>query len=281
MALVLNQQVDTTLPIEVLGITPDRLVGQSISNIKQLPIEFGNRDVKLSEIFDVSGAIQNTDNDTPTIRWTGNLPNVHRLGSKMKFGLIVVESSAGRHVGSQMSGGTIKVMGDVSDHAGAEMTGGTIRIAGNAGNLVGANYPGSKYGMNRGEIFISGQVGKGTGQRMRRGTIVVGSNCGNLTGWDMLAGTILVFGRCEGDVGVNMSRGTIILANSNQSGSLLPPTFKSGAKGTVPVFRLIANWLQRVAPEFDANRLTENQFTQYHGDALQQSRGELFVAASK
>lgn len=276
MALVLNQQVDTTLPIEVSGITPDRLIGLSLADMKQLPIGFGNRDVQLSEIFGVSGTLQDSESGTPTIRWTGNLTSVHWLGSKMRSGHMVVESSVGRHLGSQMSGGQIDVTGGASDHAGAEMTGGTIRIARNAGDLVGANYPGSKYGMNRGEIFVSGDAGKGAGQRMRRGTIVIGGNCGKLAGWDMLAGTIVVLGRCEGDVGINMSRGTIVLADSNHFNSLLPPTFKAGATDTVPVFRLISNWFKRVAPEFETSCLTEKQFTQFHGDALKESRGEVF-----
>ena len=281
MALVLNQQVVTTLPIEVSGICPDRLVGQSLSEIKKLTIGFGNRDIPLSEMFDVSGALQTEGDDEPTIRWTGNLTSVHWLGSGMKSGRMVVEASVGRHLGSQMSGGTIEVTGNVSDHAGAEMKGGTIRIAGNTGDLAGANYPGSKYGMNHGQIFISGDAGKGIGQKMRRGTIVIGGDCGPLVGWDMLAGTIIVLGRCEGDVGINMSRGTLVIAGATQSESMVPPTFSRGITDTVPLFRLMSNWLKQLAPEFDTSSLTKKRFTQYHGDALRESRGEVFIATEK
>ena len=280
MALILNQQVDTSLPIEVPGICPDQLAGLNESDIAKLPIGFGNRDVPLSEIFGVSGNMLQSEDDVPTIRWTGNLKSVHWLGAKMGSGRMVIESSAGRHIGSQMSSGEIVVNGDVSDQVGAEMTGGTIRVAGNAGDLVGANYPGSKFGMNRGEIFIMGNADKGVGQRMRRGTIVIGGDCGTLAGWDMLAGTIVVLGHCQNNVGLNMSRGTIVLANPDPSKTDLLPTFTPGGTNTVPVIRLLAKWIRRSAPDLDVSRLIENRFTQYHGDAAKSSRGEIFVMAN-
>jgi formylmethanofuran dehydrogenase subunit C len=278
MALVLTQQVDDILPIDVSGITPDQLTGLSLTDVKQRQVGFGNRNVPLSELFDVSGELQTDKLDEPTIHWSGKLSRVHWLGAGMKSGHMSASSSVGRHTGSRMSGGVIEISGDVSDYVGSEMTGGTIRVSGNAGDLAGANYPGSKFGMNRGEIFIVGDAGKGTGQRMRRGTIVVGGNCEKFAGWDMLAGTILVLGQCEGEVGINMSRGTIILTNANPSQSLLPPTFSEGATGRVPLFRPLTQWLEKVAPEFDVSSLVDGQFTQHHGDAIKDSRGEVFIA---
>lgn len=280
MALVLNQKLATTLPIEVNGITPDQLIGQSITAIKQRVIGLGNQDVSLGDIFDVSGSLQQTPHDEPTIHWTGKLISVHWLGAQMKSGRMLVESSIGRHAGSQMSGGTIEVLGDASDYTGAEMTGGTIRVTGNAGDLTGANYPGSKTGMNRGQIFISGNAGRGTGQRMRRGTIVVGADCSDLVGWEMRAGTIVVLGRCGANAGLSMSRGTIVLTNPEQPKSLVPITFTRGSTCEVPVFRLMSNWLKQVAPTFDFSKLSATRFTQFHGDTLTGNRGEIFVAAN-
>ena len=293
MALVLHQQVDTKLPIEVSGIAPDRLVGLSLAEIKQLPIYHGNQQLKLSDRFEVSGdMVAPTDRSSdgadhscrppePTIRWTGNLQAVHWLGAKMNGGRVEVQGNAGRHLGSGMTGGEIVVTGNAGDNVGCEMTGGTICIAGNAGNLVGANYPGSKHGMNRGSIFITGNAGMGVGQSMRRGTIVVGGNCGSLAGWDMLAGTLVVLGQCGPNAGANMSRGTIVVAGSDDTEAITLPTFGRGGTGTVPVLRLLARWLAKEAPEIDASVLSQAEFTQFHGDTLKGGRGELFVAESK
>ena len=51
MALVVSQQVETTIPIEVNGITPDALAGRTIKQIAKLPIRHGRRDLELGEVL--------------------------------------------------------------------------------------------------------------------------------------------------------------------------------------------------------------------------------------
>lgn len=272
MTLVLTQQVETTIPIEVQGITPDRFKDNSNEEIAKLPIWHGRKKLELGEIFKVSGK----PTESMTMVWEGNLRPVHWIGSGMCDGSIQVESEAGRHVGSQMSGGTIMVKGDVSDFLGVEMTGGQIRVAGNAGDLVGGNYPGSTFGMNRGSILVDGDVGKGAGQSMRRGTIAIGGNAGALVGWNMLAGTILVFGNSGPDVGAGMTRGTIVLGGG-QSHPLLP-TFRQGGSYPVPILTMMSKWLTRQGFDFNETML-ESDFHQFDGDLLSGGRGEVFVRA--
>ena len=55
MTLVLTQQVETTIPIEVQGITPDRFKDNSNEEIAKLPIWHGRKKLELGEIFKVSG----------------------------------------------------------------------------------------------------------------------------------------------------------------------------------------------------------------------------------
>jgi len=272
MALVLTQQVETTIPIEVQGITPDRLQGKSSQQIAQLPIWHGRKKLDLGELFQISGTLD----DSMKLIWDGNLRPVHWIGSGMSSGKIQIESDAGRHVGSQMSGGEISVKGDVSDFLGVEMTGGQIRVAGNAGDLVGGNNPGSKFGMNRGSILIDGDAGNGAGQSMRRGTIAIGGTAGELTGWNMLAGTILVFGTCGPNAGAGMTRGTIVLGGGQNQPQL--PTFRPGGFYPVPVLNMMSKWLKQQGFRFDATIL-ESPFQEFDGDLLYGGRGEVFVRA--
>ncbi|MFK7767538.1 MAG: formylmethanofuran dehydrogenase subunit C [Mariniblastus sp.] len=272
MALLLTQQVETTIPIEVKGITPDRLAGRSENEIGKTMIWHGRRQVELGSVFSISGSIS----DDETIVWAGNLTPVHQIGAAMHTGVVRISSEAGRHVGSQMTGGTIIAESDVSDFLGVEMSGGMIRVQGSAGDLVGGNYPGSKSGMNRGSILIEGNAGKGVGQSMRRGTIVVKGDSGKLSGWNMRAGTILVLGKCGANVGAGMTRGTIVVGNDEQTKLL--PTFLKGAAQPVPVLQMISNWLVKQQFDFDTDVL-KSSFQTYYGDQLRGGRGEIMVRA--
>ena len=55
MSLTLRYNADTSIPIEVEGITPDRLREKSLAEIEQLEIHQGNRKVPLAGLFTVSG----------------------------------------------------------------------------------------------------------------------------------------------------------------------------------------------------------------------------------
>lgn len=270
MSLVLSQQVETKIPIEVIGITPDRLNGKPIVEVEKLPVWHGRQKLDVAELFKVSAI----DDDANSIVFEGNLASVHSIGDGMKSGTICIESDAGCRVGSQMSGGEIIANGSVSDFPGVEMTGGMIRVAGDAGNSVGGSRPGSKIGMNRGTILVSGNVGKGAGQGLRRGTLVIGGDADELLGWNMLAGTIVVFGQCGPHVGAEMTRGSIVLAGGNIHPLL--PTFSSGGKFPVPVLPMIAKWLRDQEFVFE-NKALDSPFEMFHGDWLKGGRGEVFV----
>ncbi|MDG1873219.1 MAG: formylmethanofuran dehydrogenase subunit C [Mariniblastus sp.] len=271
MALVLCQQVETQIPIEVEGITPERLLGKSNLEIGQTKILYGRDEVELGELFSIAGAL----NASRHLVFDGNLGCVQGIGAGQSSGTIEIETDSGRHVGSQMSGGQISSKASVSDFLGIEMTGGVIKVKGNAGDGVGGHFPGSKFGMNRGSILIGGNVGNGLGQAMRRGTIAVGGTAGELTGWNMLAGTIMVFGASGIDAGAGMKRGTIVLAGGLKS--QLSPTFVRGGFYPVPILNMLAGWLEQNNFFADVSSL-RSSFQAFNGDLLNGGRGEIFVA---
>jgi formylmethanofuran dehydrogenase subunit C len=269
MPLILTYRAAATVPVELEGITPDRLAGLSRAEIERLEIQRGNRRVPLAELFDVAG-----DAAEEQLVLEGDLSGVHWIGAGMAAGRIDVCSSAGRHLGSQMSGGSIHVAGDAGDFAGAELRGGLIHIRGSAGDKLGAAYAGSRRGMTEGTILVVGSAGQDTGHALRRGLIAVGGDCGPAAGRGMLAGTILVLGDCGPRCGAGMRRGTLALLGPKQPE--LPPTFVRACR-TAPCFaRLLAARLGALgwtaAPEALAGPLDL-----WRGDLIETGRGEVLV----
>jgi formylmethanofuran dehydrogenase subunit C len=209
MALTLSYEAQTTVPVEIQGVVPDRLKGKTLADIERLEIFHGNRKVPLAELFGVSG-----DPTDGRIDFEGDLAGVHYIGHGMTDGLIHVHGSAGRHVGGEMTRGQIVVEGDAGDWVGGEMHGGSINVKGRAGHLIGSAYRGSHQGMTGGTIMIGGDVGDEIGSAMRRGVLAVGGSCGDVAGFNMIAGSIFVFGKCGIRIGAVCAEG--------RSGCLVP-----------------------------------------------------------
>lgn len=283
MPLVFELTTPSLVPIQVQGLLPKLLQGQSNSAICSLPIGLGNESAAVGDLFRVSG---NCDDEGIIFR--GELKNVHGIGFELSEGRITIEGSSGRHVGASMSGGELTVHGDVGDFTGYEMQGGCLHVIGNAGDRVGGCYPGAAVGMNRGMICVTGNVGNGLGQRMRRGTIVVGGDAGDLTAWQMRAGSIIVGGHCEGRIGVDMKRGTIVTGSSQRNiDSSLGATFSRGMTGRFPAIDMLMRWtvnhvtkFKLPVRKFTPAQVTNDELTCWHGDALAGGRGEIFSHSS-
>lgn len=272
MPLRLTLRQTTPLPIEVEGITPGAIRGQSTAQIERLEILHGNTRLPLAEFFTVTG-----NGDDETIEWEGDLSGVHWIGAKMHSGRIQVLGSAGRHVGSKLRGGEIHIEGNAGDWLGGEMHGGLIHVHGSVANWVGAAYPGSPRGMTRGTILVDGDAGNEIGHAMRRGLIAVGGKAGDLAGFNMLAGTILLFGRSGVRHGAGMKRGTIALLGDRRP-SLLP-TFRHACRFQPTALRLLAASLKRHGFQAPLDRL-QNSCELYNGDLLAGGRGELLIRAA-
>lgn len=272
MSLQITLKATSSVPLEVEGIVPSVCQDKTLSEIKELPIFHGNREVPLAEFFDVSGDAADARMD-----WQGDLSGVHWIGAKMRIGKMMIHGNAGRHIGSEMTGGEIHVDGDAGDWVGGEMRGGIIHVRGNAGHLIGAAYRGSQRGMTGGTILIRGDVGNEIGHTMRRGLLAVGGNCGDLAGFNMLAGTILVFGNSGIRHGAGMRRGTIGLFGEQRPELLL--TFQGGSRCRPLAVTLL--WKELMRHEFDVpDRLRHCDFQIFHGDMLEGGRGEILLVAA-
>ncbi|MCA8994854.1 MAG: formylmethanofuran dehydrogenase subunit C [Planctomycetaceae bacterium] len=270
MALELELQTPSSIPLEVDTVRLENVVGQSAEEVAKTLIQRGNRQVELGEFFRVSGSAA----DDETIVWRGDCSKVKLIGSTWQRGSIRVEGNAGMHLGAEMSGGEILVEGNVSDWAGAEMKGGRIIIKGNAGHLVGAVYRGGRKGMTGGEILIEGNAGNEIGHTMRRGLIAIGGSIGDVAGVGMIAGTILSFGEVGIRHGAGMKRGTIGLFGTESPEML--PTFRFSCTYRPTFLPLYFTHLKRCGfpvPEdcFGA------MYRRYCGDLLETGKGEILT----
>lgn len=200
------------IPVEAEVISPDVFVGKSLEEIKQLIIWRGNKEVPLSEAFDIS--IEETsinDLEHTEIILVGELSRFKRIGQDMTGGKIIINGSIGMHLGFEMKDGTIEVDGNADDFAGANMTGGYIHIKGNTGHYLGGSIRGDWRGMNGGKIKVDGNVGNETGVWMRKGVIEIGGNAPMFLGMHLHRGTIIVHGDVTERAGAEMTGGTIII----------------------------------------------------------------------
>ncbi len=269
MSLRLRYKAESNVPVEVEGITPDRLRGMSIADVERLEIFHGNRKLSLAEMFDVTG-----DTADERIEWEGELSGVHWIGAKMNSGMMQIAGNGGRHIGSEMSGGEIHVEGDAGDWVGGEMQGGLIHVRGRAGHLIGAAYRGSPVGMKGGTILVGGDAGNEVGHTMRRGMLAIGGNVGDLAGFNMLAGSVFIFGTSGIRHGAGMRRGT--LGFMNEEPPPLLPSFRRACRYQPVALELIFRFLRKhnfAVPD----ELNHSQFDLYHGDMIEGGRGEILI----
>ncbi len=271
MSLKLTYTGQTTIPVEIEGLTPNAVRHLPLGDIERFEIFHGNEKRHLADFFKVSG-----DASDGRFELEGDLSGVHWIGAGMTDGEIRVEGNAGRHVGSEMTGGEIHVSGNAGDWVGAEMRGGLIYVRGRAGHLIGAAYRGSARGMRNGTILIGGDVGNEIGHTMRRGLIAVGGSCGDMACFNMIAGSVFVFGDAGIRPGAAMSRGTLGIFGDQR-----PPLLPSFRRGSVfsPLFlRLVFQRLRGLGFAI-ADALDFAEYQLYHGDFIEGGRGEIIVRA--
>lgn len=260
---------NTSVPVEVEGLTPSAVRGMSLADIERFEIFHGNQKIPLAEFFEVRG-----DPDDARFEFEGNLAGVHWIGARMSEGELHIQGNAGRHVGSEMTGGVIHVHGHASDWVGGEMHGGLIHVHGNAGHLVGSAYRGSKTGMTGGTILVDGSAGNEVGLTLRRGLVAIGGSCGDFVGANMLAGTVLVFGACGQRPAANMRRGTVGLCGGDPPKLLV--SFRKSCVCSPPMLPLMFRHLRAlgfaVPHECDGAN-----YSLYHGDRVSVGRGEILV----
>ncbi|MFN5197380.1 MAG: formylmethanofuran dehydrogenase subunit C [Planctomyces sp.] len=269
MPLTLTLTADTTIPIELEGVTPEKCAGTPASEIPRITVFEGNRKVPLGELFHISG-----DASDQQLIFRGDLRGVHWIGAGMRSGNIRVEGSAGRHLGSGLAGGRIDVAGDVGGWVAAEMRRGLIRVHGNAGNCAGGALPGSIRGMTGGTLLIHGNCGDEAGLAMRRGLIAIAGAPGEFAGRNMIAGTLIAGGRCGRRAGAGMRRGTLVLAGGSQSPLL--PGFSYSGQLQLTTVRLLQKHLHSLNFPIEHPHLC-TKMAIHRGDLASRGLGEILL----
>jgi formylmethanofuran dehydrogenase subunit C len=272
MPLTLQYRGETSVPVEIEGLTPEVVRDKPIAETEKFEIFHGNRKLPLAEFFDLSG-----DPADGEMIFQGDLSGVHWIGAHMSEGTVRVEGDAGRHIGSEMTGGEIHISGNAGDWVGGEMHGGLIHVRGNAGHLIGAAYRGSARGMTGGTLLVGGNAGNEIGHTMRRGMVVIGGSIGDVAGMNMLAGTVLTFGEAGIRHGAGMRRGTIGLLGPDPPPML--PTFRRACRYRPEMLAVVFAQLAQL--DFDVpERVRSGMVDLYNGDLLEGGRGEILTMAS-
>jgi formylmethanofuran dehydrogenase subunit C len=260
------------LPLEAEQLRPDLLANISLTELRALPLLYGNQTVEAGEFL--QGEIQETEEEVSgvTLILRGDFKRVKRLGQGMQSGELIIEGPAGFHTGAEMSGGRIIIRGDAGDWLGAHMTGGVIQVRGNAGHWPGAAYRGKTQGMRGGAIIIHGNAGRMIGSKMRGGLIAVGGDCLEFPGYCMNAGTILVAGRSGRHIGSGMLRGTVIMREKHE----LLPTFYRNCTYQPPFWPLLHSYIETQGLKLQ-DWDTDCFFERYSGETLTGGRGEVLL----
>jgi formylmethanofuran dehydrogenase subunit C len=224
--LTLRAAIDQ--PIEIDGLTPDRMANLTEADIAALPVLAGSHRAALGDFFTVQG--ERSDR----LHIEGDLRNVDRVGAGTAAGALLIHGSAGRRIGAGMTGGWIDVRGDVSDEAGLGMHGGALRITGDAGNRLGAAPAGAAKG-----------------------------NVGAEAARAIIAGTLVVFGGIGANPGRGSKRGSIVALGAID----IPSTYAYACSYQPTYVRLLLTYLYRRYGMDSPHGVLDGPYARYCGDA--------------
>jgi formylmethanofuran dehydrogenase subunit C len=241
------------IAVEAEKISPDVLAGLEPGQIRSTEVFEGNRKRRLYDLFEVSVEGDSVPAAEALIKLEGDLSKVKRIGEGMSAGRIEVLGNIGMRAGANMRGGTLAIQGNADDWLGCEMQGGKITVSGNCGNYAGAGYRGEKCGMRGGEIEIAGNAGSYLGEHICGGCIRVLGDGGDFPGAANQGGTIFIGGGAYLP-GAEMTKGSITVRGEAR----VLPSYKKA----------------------EAVELEGTAYQKYIGDAVENGKGELFVAQS-
>ena len=256
--LILKKEIaGASLEAEV--ISPNVFVGKTIDEIKSLQLWKGNRQVPITDYFNVSGETGSTAEETKIIL-EGDLSKAKHIGEGMTAGEILIKGNAGMHTAAKMKGGKVTVEGNVDDWTGVEMKGGALTIFGNARNYLGAAYRGASVGMQGGTIELNGDCGTEAGEWMKKGTITIKGKVGSFAGIHMQGGLIILHNLVAERVGAEMKNGKIIIHGKVEE---LLPSFKFDGEVASAVI--------------NEEKEIEGPFLKFIGDIAEKGKGEIYL----
>jgi len=269
MRVTLDFHVETTLPVDVGGLLPSKVLSLSSKEIERLHVRIGNTRLALRNCCHITCEADVANE----LVLAGNTRRLDNIGSKMDGGRLTVQGDAGRCAGVEMFGGELVISGNAVDYLGAGLQNGLIRVAGNVGDYCGACLPGHKEGMTGGMIFVAGDARHEAGAAMRRGLLVIGGNSGDYTAVNLRAGTVIVLGVCGRNAGLGMRRGSLVV------GKLQGPQlagFSPTGPADIEWLRLYGNKLSEWSMPLPKGWL-ESNWQRFSGDRLSLGKGEVLV----
>jgi formylmethanofuran dehydrogenase subunit C len=114
--IILTIKRELTLPITATEISPNKFTGKSATEIENIKVWQGNRQVALQDIFKITE--QPDGGDETVVKVVGNASKIRGIGTKTSSGSLMVEGNAGMYLGQDMSGGSIVVSGDAASWLG-------------------------------------------------------------------------------------------------------------------------------------------------------------------
>ncbi len=254
--------------LDISSLTPDRLEGKTLANIKKIPLVYGKETVSVDKLFSVKGR------NSGEILIEKSCNKLICVGQHMTKGSINIKGDVGDFLGQGLKGGVITLRGNSGSWTGNAMSGGRINIIGDAADYVGAGLPGDSFGMRNGLISITGNAGDRVGDRMRRGIIIIQGKSGDFCGSRIHAGTIIVLDKVGKHPGEGMRRGTIILAKKPAH---ISATFKSCGNLKMQFLRLLFTQLVSMGTEFELFNKYGAFAHRFSGDIARNGKGEILI----
>lgn len=121
----LTLRAPSTIPLELDGITPERVANLSPLEVAKLPVQHGNQSEPLGEFFEVTP----DRHRLADLHFAGDTRNVKHIGAGMTSGSVFAEGPVGLHAGAPMIAGTLVLLGEIGERCGAGMKRGTILTA--------------------------------------------------------------------------------------------------------------------------------------------------------
>jgi formylmethanofuran dehydrogenase subunit C len=261
--------------VEAEVISPDKVAGKTLKQVKALTIYHGNKKQSLSDHFDIEGDVAEKASEQKLVI-EGSVPHVKYIGAGMSSGEVLIKGDAGMHTGAQMKGGRLTINGNTNDWSGAEMSGGLLRVKGDAGHLLGAAYRGSSEGMTGGAIVVDGNAGSEAASFIRRGMIVIKGNTAPFTGVHMNGGQIFILGKTGKRAGAQAKGNGGFIACLGGLDELLP-TYIYDTTYKPTMMKLYLKELSEKLDVKEAYRYKEVQLLRYRGDLAVGGNAEILI----
>lgn len=268
-ALTFALKKDLQFSINCAALTPSYLAGKTSAEIASLTLNYGNSQLRVDEVFDISGEPSNDPAQEINIKNSSN--KLDYLGANMKSGSLQIQGHAGAYLGFGLKQGTIHCQGNTEAFAACNMVNGLIKIDGNTGDFLGGASAGLRKGMRGGTLIVKGNAGDRAGDQMRRGMILIEGNAGDYCGSRMIAGTIGVLGNVGCYAGFSMHRGTLLLTKKPQ----LHITMQDCGTHTLPFLNLMFKSFELFDTKFASIKTQRVQ--RFVGDASCNGNGEILV----